>query len=48
MNLIIGKPGDGPVTGVAFGGAQFQTLYATAGGKVCRRRTQRTGEALIL
>jgi hypothetical protein len=28
---------------VAFGGPEFQTLYATVGGRVYRRRTQRKG-----
>jgi sugar lactone lactonase YvrE/enterochelin esterase-like enzyme len=43
VNLIIRKPGDGAMTGVAFGGPEFQTLYATVGGRVYRRRTQRKG-----
>lgn len=40
---IIRKPQPGPLSNVVFGGADLQTLYATAGDKVFRRRLQRKG-----
>jgi enterochelin esterase-like enzyme/sugar lactone lactonase YvrE len=41
--FIIANPPGGRAQSIAFGGADFQTLYATAGGKVYRRPVQRKG-----
>ncbi len=40
---IIRKPQPGPLSNVVFGGADMQTLYATAGDKVFRRHLRRKG-----
>jgi sugar lactone lactonase YvrE/enterochelin esterase-like enzyme len=40
---IIRRPHTGPLTNVEFAGPDMQTLYATAGDKVFRRRLQRAG-----
>ena len=42
VNCIIPTP-NRKVSNVAFGGPKFDTLYATCGDKVYRRKTQATG-----
>ncbi len=43
VNGIIANPDFKPTTSVAFGGAKLDTLFATAGNRVYRRRTQAKG-----
>ncbi|MGH9378707.1 MAG: SMP-30/gluconolactonase/LRE family protein, partial [Terriglobia bacterium] len=40
---ILNPPDSDPLSGIAFGGSDLQTLYVSAGGKVFRRRLRRTG-----
>lgn len=42
-NLILTKPTPAPVNGVAFGGAEFDTLFVTCGERVYRRRMKING-----
>ncbi|MBY0504318.1 MAG: SMP-30/gluconolactonase/LRE family protein [Bryobacteraceae bacterium] len=43
VNAILNKPQPGPLASVAFGGANLDTLYITAGDKVYRRPAKRKG-----
>jgi gluconolactonase len=43
VNLIVNKPHPGPLSNVAFGGPDMQTLYVTAGDKVFKRRVRSKG-----
>ncbi|MFO0911966.1 MAG: SMP-30/gluconolactonase/LRE family protein [Pirellulales bacterium] len=43
VNLILEKPSDEWLSNVAFGGPELDTLYATCGGKVYRRKLKTRG-----
>lgn len=43
VTAILNSPDTSQITSLAFGGQDLQTLYATSGGKVYRRRLRRTG-----
>jgi sugar lactone lactonase YvrE len=44
-SAVLLPPNGKPLTGIAFGGPDFSTLYVAAGGEVYRRPTKRKGVA---
>lgn len=48
VHLIISKPQTGPLSNVTFGGEKLDTLFATCGDKVFRRKVRATGVRSVL